>query len=126
MPIWRSVAATARPPIPAPTMANVRFFADTLIRIAPANNDSCHAQMQALQHTTLVQREPRFLWRRRLAGDFFPLRMPQNLRRDAGATIGSSGRARFALDLRAVHHPARAGVERVAAVHRAAVVPKDE
>src|ERR1051326_7824360 len=30
------------------------------------------------------------------------------------------------LDLRAVHHPARARIERVAAVHRAAVVPHHE
>ena len=35
-------------------------------------------------------------------------------------------RARFTLDLRAVHNPARARVKGIATVHGAPVVPKDE
>src|SRR5579872_5595119 len=38
----------------------------------------------------------------------------------------SRGGTGFALNLCAVHYPARAGVKRIAAVHGAAVVPQDQ
>src|SRR5262249_39377644 len=42
-----------------------------------------------------------------------------------GVSTGS-GRSLFALDLGAVHDPARARIERIASMHSAAIVPKDK
>src|SRR5580704_2701189 len=124
MPIWRSVAAAAIPPIPAPTMAMESFFAPISCYRLNCNCDFSSSSIKQTQGRTFFvapasrRRFCRFSTRCKNAGG---APAPQD-----DHSLRSCGRTRFAFNLRAVPDAARTGIKRIAPVHGAAVVPQDE